>query len=62
MSTHAELSSVATVLDEMRARIAGIADGLTGAERDALSDGLFEVERHLGNAQRRLVRLLEAAR
>jgi hypothetical protein len=61
VSTHAELSSAATVLDELRARIATIADGLTGAERDALVDGLFEVERHLGNAHRRLARLVTSS-
>lgn len=58
MSARAELSSVATALDEMAKRVAAIADGLCGEERDALSADLFEVERVLGTAARRLSRAL----
>jgi hypothetical protein len=58
MSARAELSSVATALDELARRVATIGDGLTGAERDALRADLFEVERALGNASRRLSRAL----
>jgi hypothetical protein len=60
MSAHAELSSSATVLDELIARIKGIADGLSRNEREALSADLFEVDRNLGNAARRLARLVES--
>lgn len=62
MSAHAELSSAATVLHELTVRIAGIAEDLTGAEREALSSDLFEVERSLGAASRRLARLVESTR
>ncbi|MGH9077049.1 MAG: hypothetical protein ACRDY0_06295 [Acidimicrobiales bacterium] len=58
MSAHAELSSVATVLDELAARLAKIAEGLTAGERDSLSADLSEVERNLGNASRRMARLV----
>ena len=58
----AELSSVATALDELLARLTLITDGLAGAERDALSTGLHEVERSLNAASRRLSRVLEANR
>ncbi len=61
VSTNAELSSAATLLADLTARITAIAEGLQGDERDALADGLFEVERALGNAQRRLNRLVETA-
>ena len=62
MSAHAELSSVATALEEMEQRIAAIANGLVGAEREELSADLFEVERALGAAARRLSRALGTRR
>lgn len=57
----AELSSLATALDELTGRVSGIADKLTGTEHDLMASELFEVERALGGAQRRLARLLERA-
>jgi hypothetical protein len=62
MSTRAELSSVATALEEMERRIAALAAGLAGAEREELSADLFEVERALGTAARRLTRALDNRR
>jgi uncharacterized membrane protein YgcG len=59
MTAHAELSSVATALAELAQRVASIADGLTGEERERLTSDLFEVERVLGNASRRLSRALD---
>jgi hypothetical protein len=59
VSARAELSSVATALDELAQRVAAIGDALTGEERDALRSDLFEVERALGNASRRLSRALD---
>ncbi len=59
VSARAELSSVATALDELAQRVAAIGDSLTGGERDALRSDLFEVERALGNASRRLSRALD---
>ncbi len=61
MSTHAELSSVSALLDELLARLGAIGTGLDAAERDRLANDLFEVERSLGAARRRLERLVEAS-
>ncbi|MDQ2728024.1 MAG: hypothetical protein M3Y91_09225 [Actinomycetota bacterium] len=58
MSNHAELSALATSLSDLVERLAQIADGLTGAERDRLGQDLFEVERTLTTARRRLDRAL----
>ncbi|MEY2476073.1 MAG: hypothetical protein QOG87_1388 [Actinomycetota bacterium] len=57
----AELSSLATNLDELTARLSGIADRLRGTDQDLMAHELFEVERALGAAQRRLARLVERA-
>lgn len=58
MSARAELSSVATAVDELAKRVVAIGEGLSGDEREALSTDLFEVERALGTAARRLARAL----
>jgi hypothetical protein len=55
----AELSSLATGLDELTARLSAIADRLNGTEHDLMAHELFEVERALAAAQRRLARLVE---
>ena len=57
----AELSSLATALDDLTVRVTTIADALTGTEHDLMASELFEVERALSGAQRRLARLLERA-
>ena len=62
MSTHAELSSASSLLDELLARVKGIGDALNAPERDQLANDLFEVERSLGAARRRLVRLVDASK
>jgi hypothetical protein len=59
VSARAELSSVATALSELAQRVSSIVEALSGAERDALSGDLHEVERALGNASRRLSRALD---
>ena len=59
VSARAELSSVATALEELALRVAAIGDALSGEERDALRSDLFEVERALGTAARRLSRALD---
>jgi hypothetical protein len=61
MSTHAELSSAASLLDELMTRLNAIGDELTAFERDRLANDLWEVERNLGAARRRLVRLVESS-
>jgi hypothetical protein len=54
MSQNAELSSLVTALDELVARVSGLADELTGEARDVVGPELYEVERSLRAAQRRL--------
>lgn len=61
MSTHAELSSASTLLDELLSRLRDIDEDLTALERDRLASDLWEVERSLGAARRRLVKLVEAS-
>ncbi len=61
MTTHAELSSVATDLDELLGRLTSIAEDLGGAERDRVGPDLYELERMLTAARRRLSRLLDSA-
>lgn len=52
-----ELSSVSTALDELTKRLSAMADASVGAKED-LSVELFEIERSLRGAQRRLHKLL----
>jgi hypothetical protein len=58
MTARAELSAVATVLDELVGRLERIGSDLGGAERDALLSDLTEVERSLDAARRRLARVI----
>lgn len=60
MTTRAELSSIATGLHELTVRITEIHDGMPPLEREAVGPDLFEVERSLRSAQRRLNRLLDS--
>jgi hypothetical protein len=62
MSTHAELSSASSLLDELLTRVRALGEGLNALERDRLANDLFEVERTLGAARRRLVRLVEESK
>lgn len=55
---HAQLSSVATGLTEMIQRVSESADGMRQAGRDDLAGDLFEVERSLQAAARRLAALV----
>lgn len=57
MAPHAELSSIATGLDDLVQRINAIAEGLSGADRETLQSDLYEVERMLNGARRRLRKL-----
>ena len=54
-----ELSSVATSLSELTSRVTTIAESLSGGERDDLATELFEAERSMVAASRRLERVLE---
>ena len=58
----AELSSVATALDELTRRLTGIAERLSAARDQSAAAELFEVERSLQGAQRRLAKLVNGAR
>jgi ElaB/YqjD/DUF883 family membrane-anchored ribosome-binding protein len=62
MTARAELSSVSTRLEELVKGVTDIADGLAGEERDRLSSDLYEVERTLRAAERRLRRVIDAGR
>jgi hypothetical protein len=59
MTTLAELSSVATALDELCSRVTAIAEQLLEPDREALGPELYELERTLRSAQRRLSRILD---
>jgi len=50
----AELSSANTTLDDLVRRVAGAAEQLHSTGEEALAHDLFEVERSLRAAQRRL--------
>jgi len=52
----AELSSITTALTELTRRITSLAERRTGTDDDPVSQGLFEVERTLGEALRKLER------
>lgn len=56
-----ELSSVSTALDELTRRLSAMADASAGGEDD-LSVELFEIERSLRGAQRRLQKLVTTRR
>lgn len=53
----AELSSIQGTLEELAARVVAIADRRDADPDDALAAGLYEVDRSLRNAIRRLERL-----
>ena len=59
MTARAELSSVATRLHELVGRVSEIANGLAADEKDDVGPELFEVERNLRTAERRLNRVLD---
>ena len=62
MSAGAQLSSVSTALTEMTKRVTDIADSLAGTDRDDVAAVLYEVERSLANATRRLQKAVDALR
>jgi hypothetical protein len=56
----AVLSSVTTVLADLTERVTSMAEGYAGTPREDVASDLFEVERALRTASRRLDRLLGA--
>ena len=53
-----ELSSVRTQLTELTGRVGGLAESLSGSSRDDVATTLFEIERSLTTAGRRLEQLV----
>ena len=56
----AELSSVASVLEELVRRVTAIADAYAGARRDDVANELYRVEQALTTARRGLDRVVDA--
>lgn len=56
MSLHADLTSVLSTLDGVLERLDEAAASVDGAQREDLMVDLYEVERHLRSASRRLTR------
>lgn len=61
-SDRAALSALSTSLDELTSRITAIADSYKGTPRTDVADALYEVERSLLTAGRKLERLLRSLR
>jgi hypothetical protein len=55
----AQLSSLSTALDDIAQRVTAIADEHHGTAREDVAADLYEVERHLHSATRRLRALLD---
>ena len=55
----AHLSSLSTALDELAQRITTLADELLDSPREDVAADLYEVERHLHAASRRLHTLVD---
>lgn len=58
--SQSELSSLSTSLDELARRISAFAEAAAANQRDDLATELFEIERALLGAARRLTRLVGA--
>lgn len=56
MSLHADLTSVLSTLDQVLERLDEAAHSVDGERREDLLVDLYEVERHLRSATRRLTR------
>jgi hypothetical protein len=59
VSIRPELSSMSTALAELSRRLGTLGDELSGTERGDLSLSLYEVERSLTAAQRRLTKVID---
>ena len=59
----AELSSLSSLLDDLLERVRSMVEDRTddGGQPDEIASGLFEVERSLQEARRRLARAVELA-
>lgn len=59
-SDRAQLSALATNLDDLRSHITEVADRHRGSARDDVAVALYEVERSLMAASRQLVKVLRS--
>lgn len=57
-TSEAELSSMASVLDDLAKRVTALADRHSGSDDDNLAQDLYAVERSLNEARRRLTKLI----
>ena len=57
-----ELSSMLTLLEELRTRVSAMAERLTGTDKDMIAADLFEVERALRQGETRLGKLVDVLR
>jgi hypothetical protein len=62
MSIGPQLSSVHSSLTELTRRVVELADSQSGTDRDDLATVLYEIERSLNTAGRRLERLVNQLR
>lgn len=58
VSLHADLTSVMSTLDQVLERLDEAANEVKGTKDDDLASDIYEVERHLRQAARRLTRTL----
>ena len=58
MTSRSELTSLSTSLEELARRLSGYAEEAAASKRDDLATELFEIERALLGASRRLTRLI----
>jgi hypothetical protein len=61
-SDRAQLSALATTLDDLGERITEIAGRYEGSPRGDVAQGLYEVERALGTAGRQLAKVMRLMR
>lgn len=61
MDAVAELSSLATALDELTRRVTAIAEGYNRSKREDVASDLYAVEGLLATARRRLDKVVDGA-
>lgn len=60
MSLHADLTSVMSSLEQLLERLDEAAGSLEGNDKDSLLGDIYEVERHLRAAKRRLIKAVDS--
>jgi hypothetical protein len=61
-SDRAELTALASSLEDLTRRITAVADRLRGTPRSDIADGLYEAERSLITASRQMERVVRTMR